>query len=639
MSDKRDAVFYDRVEQLRAQVSVLQNLTKTIETNKAFRIYEGLMRIKAALFKGERVRFVNWIHNKVSDSAYQPIHQIYEQLQEIQANFDNIFNISIYDYLNLRIFDGQFSTGSNQRYMLEVFKWADVEMIKNDLSTRINPNPTALLLLSSKKEALQTLSYLKKLRSLGVDCYSVSATNEEFSDYSASQALAIFGGQQVILVCVSAVCAPFVDYFRFKTIWYLNLQIDDDLKCAAYSALNERMKSLSSINGNSLSWAEMVLPEHEKCVLCSSKKKVLIILGTINYDFQTQRPQHIASQYASMGYSVYYINADFAQKSNCSRSSGVTVVTLPLQEVGANNIYSVLHAKEQQKVTNILREIVKQIVFANNVASICILNEYPLWHSSAVIVKNEFNCALVADYLDDYMSFPNESNNCILHEEAQKMIQESDLTIVTSDYLADRAQKAKSLITIRNAAEFEHFANAKRHSENTKPVVGYFGVISDWFDIKIIEALEKSNLDITVRLIGSIKDKLKSDLEKFKKVELIDMVAYAELPDYLVQFDVCIIPFETKSNLIKATNPVKFYEYLCAGKKIVCTEIPELLPYKNRLAYLENEPNKFVECVRLCLNGEDTLASEQACKEFAKENSWQARCKQMEAITNSLALL
>ena len=49
------------------------------------------------------------------------------------------------------------------------------------------------------------------------------------------------------------------------------------------------------------------------------------------------------------------------------------------------------------------------------------------------------------------------------------------------------------------------------------------------------------------------------------------------------------VPFDTTTDLIKATNPVKFYEYLSAGKKIVATEIPELEPFKEKVEKAEQE--------------------------------------------------
>ena len=86
---------------------------------------------------------------------------------------------------------------------------------------------------------------------------------------------------------------------------------------------------------------------------------------------------------------------------------------------------------------------------------------------------------------------------------------------------------------------------------------------------------------------------------------------YEDLPKHLAYFDVCLIPFDTSTDLIKATNPVKFYEYLSAGKRIVATEIPELEPFRDEYVYMSNDDQKFLEYVKMCLSHEDNLKSKE----------------------------
>src|SRR5438876_682631 len=43
---------------------------------------------------------------------------------------------------------------------------------------------------------------------------------------------------------------------------------------------------------------------------------------------------------------------------------------------------------------------------------------------------------------------------------------------------------------------------------------------------------------------------------------------YESMPQYLYHFDVCIIPFKV-NHTTHATDPVKMYEYLSAGKPVV----------------------------------------------------------------------
>ena len=135
----------------------------------------------------------------------------------------------------------------------------------------------------------------------------------------------------------------------------------------------------------------------------------------------------------------------------------------------------------------------------------------------------------------------------------------------------------------------------------------------------------------------------KERLEKCKNIQLIGEVPYTKLLPWLASFDVCLIPFDTSTDLIKATNPVKFYEYLSAGKKIVATEIPELEPYKNQFVYLENNPERFGDAVERCLAGTDDLATVEDCFAFAKDNDWDARAavfeKEIKAVYPKISVI
>lgn len=159
--------------------------------------------------------------------------------------------------------------------------------------------------------------------------------------------------------------------------------------------------------------------------------------------------------------------------------------------------------------------------------------------------------------------------------------------------------------------------------------MGYYGVLSTWFDCGKIEALSRSDLDICIRLVGVSDETVRRRLQQLAKVELWDAVPYDKLPEVLRDFDVCLIPFDASTDLIKATNPVKFYEYLSAGKKVVATEIPELMSYNGKYVYCENDDDAFVDKVRLCLENKTTLVDETECVQFARENDWKTRIKKL----------
>ena len=97
---------------------------------------------------------------------------------------------------------------------------------------------------------------------------------------------------------------------------------------------------------------------------------------------------------------------------------------------------------------------------------------------------------------------------------------------------------------------------------------------------------------------------------------------YELLPAYLHRFDCCIIPFK-KVPLTEATNPVKLFEFLSAGKSVVATSLDELHYYRDyvRLASCLNE---WLEAIELALQDNDPAERERRLR-FARQNTWEDR--------------
>ena len=201
----------------------------------------------------------------------------------------------------------------------------------------------------------------------------------------------------------------------------------------------------------------------------------------------------------------------------------------------------------------------------------------------------------------------------------------SDKVIASSDFLYEYASKHNDNVSIiRNGTEYDYFHEAADNKTDRRKIIGYYGAISTWFDMKLVCECAKRFVDTDIVLIGDITNE-DTSYKSYPNIKTLGEMPYNKLVDYLKDFDVCIIPFDTSTDLIKATNPVKFYEYLSAGKKIVSTEIPELQPYRDRLCYLENDYDRFNDKIELCLNDEDCLADKQEMYAFARNNDWDHR--------------
>jgi glycosyltransferase involved in cell wall biosynthesis len=108
-----------------------------------------------------------------------------------------------------------------------------------------------------------------------------------------------------------------------------------------------------------------------------------------------------------------------------------------------------------------------------------------------------------------------------------------------------------------------------------------------------------------------------------ENVYLLGEKPYKDLPGYLAYFDVCTIPFKLIP-LTMATNPVKFYEYLSAGKPVVSIDLPELHAYRED-CYLAHDADAFSALLEQAYNERDDEIKIERRLKLASENSWDAR--------------
>lgn len=348
----------------------------------------------------------------------------------------------------------------------------------------------------------------------------------------------------------------------------------------------------------------------------------VLVFSVIDYDFRYQRPQQIADHFARKGHRVFYFNSGFTDEGEPiveERDNNLFVVTLPAAV--AASIYTTDLCGKDEDVISFIMDVLSDYC----VRDALMIADYPNWINAVMRLKKKYGFYLVTDYMDDFGGFDNAEQS-ILQRACEKLLSESDLVVASSNYLYELAlRRAKNVALIRNGTEFEHFHAAYRANESGKGgVIGYYGAIAHWFDVEKIECLSSRFPNCTIRLIGELTAG-EERLKKLKNVELLGEKPYSELPELLKEFDVCLIPFDSSIPLIKATNPVKFYEYLSAGKKVVATEIPELEPFRDKYAYLANDNDTFANYVEMCLKGTDTLATPEERIAFAKENDWSER--------------
>ncbi|GLC87888.1 glycosyltransferase [Lysinibacillus piscis] len=374
------------------------------------------------------------------------------------------------------------------------------------------------------------------------------------------------------------------------------------------------------------------------------KKIDLFRFPVIEWDFRWQRPQQISVQFEKHGHRVFYfsietfglqkanISIEEVKKSTIIKELQPNIYWVKLCSIDNLNAYRDTINQENLQIINHSLEYLKEKF---NIGSTYSILDLPFWSTVALNLDNNL---VIYDCMDDHEGFSTNSVEMLLNEE--KLIHSADIVLASSQRLYEKIiEKNSNTLLIRNAGEYNHFAfpptDYAKEIKNLKgPIIGYYGAISEWFDIKLIEKLARQNPSWTFVLVGNTFGCDVSNVEKMSNIILTGEVSYKDLPSYLYKFDVCLIPFLI-NNLTLATNPVKVYEYLAAGKPVVSTKLPEL-EYMKDFVYLADTVEDFEKCIVKSLNEIDNKLIEGR-KQYAIDNTWESRYFELaQHLTNDI---
>lgn len=118
-------------------------------------------------------------------------------------------------------------------------------------------------------------------------------------------------------------------------------------------------------------------------------------------------------------------------------------------------------------------------------------------------------------------------------------------------------------------------------------VAGYYGSLASWLDYDLIAETARRLPDWNFMFIGKVAaDVPDADIAKLKalpNVQLLGPRRHHELAGYAQHWTAGLIPFRDTAQ-IRASNPLKLREYLAAGRPVVATPFPALLPYADEIA-------------------------------------------------------
>jgi len=391
------------------------------------------------------------------------------------------------------------------------------------------------------------------------------------------------------------------------------------------------------------------------------RKLTIVCFSAVNWNFLFQRVHHIATGFAERGHSVIFFNPP----NNLPRDRSFQKP--PLQYITDFVHYMVHGIIRKKAIVNrrlLLydpdnyfgpREVLEHMLTAFNLLMLRVLSflnfqsakvdvwvffePYYSWFVLPFIGKGR----IVYDCADESSAFSNVPSN--IAETEENLIKRSSVIFASSRRLAERIAKTNvNCFYLPNAVDFQHFFSARRIRHRPRdieslanPIIGFIGAICDWIDIDLICELAEAHPNYSILLVGPVTFG-QTELDRHANIVMVGTKNYETLPQYLSFMTVCLIPFKI-NKLTLASNPIKLYEYLAAGKPVVSTDLPEIESNASDIVLIGKDHKDFIQKVEAAV--EATARDEESAiarrTEFARANSWGERVQSMERLFKKLA--
>lgn len=349
------------------------------------------------------------------------------------------------------------------------------------------------------------------------------------------------------------------------------------------------------------------------------RQYAVIVLPIIDHGFRFQRPQQLARRFAAAGHPVLYAALTFGDELQCREvADGIEELRLP-GPPGVNPYQNVLDRTAAVRMAEALAGAIRQ----RGIGAAACLVQLPFWQPLAELLKERLNVPIVYDCMDDHAGF--STNHAPMLQAEQALMGAADLCVASSQVLFDKLAAASSrVVLVRNAVDYEHFCRVPARVPAAPVVVGYYGAIADWFDSPLVAGIAARRPDWRFVLVGSTFSADLAPFEGLANVEFTGELPYEALPEAIANWSCCIIPFR-RNPLTEATNPVKVYEMLAAGKPVVAVPLPELeLIAQDGGVALARTAEEFVARIEAEVAADGAQAVE-ARRAFAARHTWHDR--------------
>lgn len=211
------------------------------------------------------------------------------------------------------------------------------------------------------------------------------------------------------------------------------------------------------------------------------------------------------------------------------------------------------------------------------------------------------------------------------------LLREADVVLASSDPLVEKARGLRDQVAyVPNGVDAAAFGSVGAPPAAEPFVVLYVGSIAEWFDEGLLDGVAAELPEVRFRVVGPQTRALPL-LSARANVELPGPVPASAVRDELAAADLTIVPFRS-GPLIRATDALKVYEAIAAGRRVLVTDMPQALRFAPAVRGAQGV-QEWVAAIREARSGTWDPDVAAVRRRVAAEEDWSSR---FAAITDAL---
>lgn len=383
------------------------------------------------------------------------------------------------------------------------------------------------------------------------------------------------------------------------------------------------------------------------------RNKDIIVISTSDWDGPKRIRQFLSEELARQGNRVLFVESQytlskFLKKPSVSRAlrffggprqlaaNLYLLTTFPF--IPGGEFSSTISRINWNIERTFLRNAMKRLGFRNPILWLFAYNAQPL--------VGKLGESLSLYFCNDAFSLLFDSKALQQRVTAleQNLLRNVDIVFTVSDKLSQEKSRSHSSVhTIYHGVDIKLFEESAIAADRTRPVdmpagspiIGYSGVIRYMLDLEMMSFLAEKEPAWQFVLVGPVTESGADfygrieELRKRPNVHFLGGKRQEELPSYINAFDVCLLPYIQGEISTYYSGPLKFYEYLAAGKAVVSTVGPR--QYDRDVVLNCTTKEEVLGAIREALSRRSPELTQKR-KHIAQENSWERRVQQIDEV-------